>query len=113
VVTDRFQQFYEHWRDRSTATDFLSAFPYKLSLGVDSDGTSLLPFRPDGTSGGQILVTRSYDVMLRRLLRLRREDNGAAKGAVLTGQPGVGASLLPDPHTVQLTSASIQEKLPF
>jgi len=63
-----------------------------LDLGVNSDGNSLLSFHED-TFKGQILVTKSYENMFYRLLRLRKVDKGNAKGAVITGQPGVGASL--------------------
>jgi hypothetical protein len=41
VATDECQQFYEHWRDNSTGSDFLNAFTYKLSLGADSYGAPL------------------------------------------------------------------------
>jgi hypothetical protein len=37
--------------------------------------------------------------MFHRLLDLRKDDEGDAKGAVFTGQPGIGASLSPDLHT--------------
>src|SRR5258707_2590585 len=99
VVTDKYQlfykyqQFYDHWRDRSSGSNFLDQFPYKLSLGVDELGASLLPFGAGSTWDNRILVTRSYDDMYHRLLLLRQNDEGDAKGAVLTGQPGIGASL--------------------
>ena len=85
-----------------------------LSLGKDTKGKRLLPFRPDDTSGDRILVTKSYENMCRHLLYLHKDDKGTDKGAVLTGQPGVGASLRPDPHPVrQLTGTSVlQEKRP-
>jgi len=92
-VADEYQQFYEYWSGSSASSKFLNKFPYKLSLGVDSDGASLLPFQSDRTSGSQILVTRTYDKIFDRLMTLRKKDKGAAKGAVLTGQPGTGASL--------------------
>jgi hypothetical protein len=92
-VTGKYQQFYEHWRDSSTGSNFLNTFPYKLSLGVDPDDASLLPFREGATAGNQILVTKSYDYMFHLLLELRKNDEGDTKGAVLTGQPGTGASL--------------------
>ena len=92
-VATRYQQFYKHWRDSSASSRFRKEFLYKLSLGEDSDGASLLPFCRDKTSGNQILVTTSYNIMFHRLVRLRRKDKGTTKGAVLTGQPGVGASL--------------------
>lgn len=82
-------QFYEHWRRSGATSSFLSTFPYKLSLGVDSNNKCLLPFRRDG-SGDQILVTSSYNTMFHRLLRLCEDDTGTTKGAVITGQPGVG-----------------------
>ncbi len=92
-MTDNYQQFCDHWRDRSSGSNFLDQFPYKLSLGVDGLGASLLPFGAGSTSENRILVTKSYDTMYHRLLLLRQDDEGDAKGAVLTGQPGIGASL--------------------
>ncbi len=98
VNIDEYQQFYGLWRDGSAGPNFLSLFPYKLSLGVDGKGAS------------RILITKSYDDMYHRLMHLRQNDKGNAKGAVLTGQPAVRLS---DPYPVrQLTSASLQEKLP-
>ena len=81
------------WLHRS---QILYRVPYKLSLGVKQGGTDLLPFRSGSTSGGQILVTESYDTLLHRMLSFRRQGRGDTKGVVLTGQPGTGASLLPD-----------------
>ena len=86
-MTGKYQQFYEHWRKCPGASKFLNTFPYKLPLGAN------LPFRPGNTSGDQILVTKSYDNMFHRLLRLRKKDKGRTRGVVLTGQPGVGMSL--------------------
>ena len=113
VVTDGYQQFYEHWRNTCTGSNFPNKFPYKLSLGVDPGGIPL-PFRPYSISRNQIVVTRSYEEMFHRLLRLRSKDHGSTRGVVLTGQPGIGASLCPDSHHIlQLISASVlQEKLP-
>src|SRR5258707_15891664 len=93
AMTDNYQQFCDHWRDRSSGSNFLDQFPYKLSLGVDGLGASLLPFGAGSTSENRILVTKSYDAMYHRLLLLRQNDEGDAKGVVLTGQPGIGASL--------------------
>jgi len=45
VVTDKFQKFYEYWRESSTSSSFLKAAFYKLPLGV------VPPFHPDSTSG--------------------------------------------------------------
>jgi hypothetical protein len=91
-VTDGDQQFYEHWRESSSSSKFSNTFPYKLSLRMDSRGRSLMPFSPNTTSGDQILVTKSYDDMFHRLLLLRNGDVGADRGAVLTGQSGIGRS---------------------
>ena len=84
-----------------------------LELGVDPESKYLLPFHVGDTPGNRILVTKSYDDMLRRVLYLRQCDKGKDRGVVLAGQPGIGASLWPGPHPVgQLTSASVpQEKL--
>jgi len=59
VATDKWQQFYKHWRDSSTSSKLLNAFPYMLELGVDPEGKPLLSFRIGNTSGNQILVTKS------------------------------------------------------
>jgi len=85
-------QFYEHWRQPSAHCNFLSEFPYTLSLGVDSNNECFLPFRRDESSD-KILVTPSYNTLFHRLLRLCAADTGYTKGAVLTGQPGSGVCL--------------------
>ena len=99
-MSERYQQFYERWRESSASSEFPTTFPSKLSLGIDSgslamdsDSELLLSFRPNSTSGDQILVTNSYNDMFYCLLCLRENDKGPTKGVVLTGQPGVGASL--------------------
>ena len=113
-MTDGYQQFYEHWRrdENSTGSKFPNTFPYKLSLGKSTDGVPLLPFRPSA-SEDRILVTMSYETMFRRLLGLRKISNERTRGVVLTGQPGIGVALQPDPRSVrQLTGTSVlQEKL--
>lgn len=82
-----YQEFYDNWRKKSTGTEFHNTFPYKLTIGA-------LPFRAEKELGGNIVVTESYDRMYHRLLRLRvSDDEGMTKGAVLTGQPGIGAPL--------------------
>ena len=92
VAAHRCQQFYEYWYTDS-GDNFINAFPYRLSLGVNQDVISLLPFQPTSTSRNQIVVTKAYNDMLHRLLHLRMKDVGNARGEVLTGQPGVGAYL--------------------
>jgi len=64
-----------------------------LELGVRQGGEPLLPFRSRETSGDKILITRSFDDMFYRLLYIRLFDKGHRRGAVLTGQPGIGASV--------------------
>jgi len=86
------QRLYKLWRNKPDDSDFLNTFPYKLSVGVDSYGASLSAYC-SGPVGGQIIVTKSYDDMFHRLLRLRMDRMGRAQGAVITGQPGIGASL--------------------
>jgi len=89
-VTGGFLEFYGHWHgDTERSKEFLNNFPYVLSL---KRGKTLLPFYPESTSRNKILVTKAYDDMFHRLLRLRVEDKGTKKGAVIAGQPGVGAS---------------------
>ena len=101
------------WRDSSTSSHPPEPLPYVLELGVDQGGKPLLPFRAGDISGDRILITKSYENMFYRLLRIRRYDKGAGRGALLTGQPGIGESLLPGPHPVrQLTGTPVlQEKL--
>ena len=113
VATGEWQQFYNRWRDSSTSSKSLNAFPYVLELGVDPESKSLLPFHVGDTPGNRILVTKSYDDMFRRVLYLCQCDKGKDRGVVLAGQPGIGASLWPGPYPVgQLTNASVlQEKL--
>ena len=112
---DRYQQFYDKWRKNPERPEFGDQFPHPLDLGVDTAGISLLHFHEDDRSGNQILITKAYDDMFHRLLGLRRRDTGRNKGAIITGQPGVGVSPRSDPHPVrQLISTSIlQAKLPF
>jgi hypothetical protein len=105
-----------YWLSKSaepTESIFGSTFPYKLPLGADTDNISPLPFLPNSVCGNQILVTRAYDDMFHRLLRLRMNDKGDTKGAVLTGQPGIGMSPRFDPHSVrQLTGAPVLQGKP-
>ena len=93
-MTDGYQQFYEHWRgnEDSTGSKFSNTFPYKLSLGKRPNGVSLLPFHPHA-SEDRILVTNSYEWIFHRLLGLRKGDTDRNRGAVLIGQPGIGAAL--------------------
>ena len=97
-MTDGYQKFYEHWDKRSSSSRFRTPFPYELSLGARklppgaySKAPAFLPFRNDGMSGDKILVTKSYDRMFYRLLDIRKKRWG--RGAVITGQPGIGGSL--------------------
>ena len=90
-MTNGYQKFYEKWDDESSSSKFRKEFPYELSLGTDQYGRSLLPFRDGSISGDKIVVTKSYDDMFHRLLRLRNKPYG--RGAVITGQPGIGGSL--------------------
>ena len=92
-MSNGYQDFYDHWLDKTAGSRFSDTFPYNLSLGVDSRNEPLLPFRPRGTSGG-ILVTKTFGDMFDRILSLRMSDtNGSSSGVVLTGQPGSGTSI--------------------
>ena len=51
---------------------------------MDGKGTSLLHFHASSLLGNQILVTESYDNMYHCLMLLHQDDDGEAKGAVLT-----------------------------
>ena len=86
VITPVYQQFYERWR-QSDGSEFKKTFPYKLSLGQVS-----LPFRADITLGDQILITEAHNSLFYRILGIRMRSYGA-RGAVITGQPGIGSSL--------------------
>jgi hypothetical protein len=88
-VTNGFQKFYERWRNNSTNPELLNRRPYKLSLGVNPED---VPFYTRNASASQILVTEAYDDVYHRLLLRRKNDPGDERGAVLTGQPGIGAS---------------------
>ena len=108
------QEFCDWWYGEPNDLAPPSSYPYVLRLGLPTD-RSTLPFGPETISDNQILVTESYELMFLRLLHLRESDKGQTRGAVLTGQPGIGESPGSDPHPVrQLTGASaLQEKLPF
>lgn len=90
-MTNRYQPFYQHWRNNGSGGSYFSLSIIKLSLGgaVNSRGKSSLPSRweKESASGNRILATKSYDDFFRRL---RQRDCGLARGAVITGQPGVG-----------------------
>lgn len=109
MTADRYQQFYELWRE-SSGSEFDKTPPYELPLGVDKYGRPLLPFCFSDTLEGRILVTKSYEYIFQRILRRRR---GTAGGVVLNGQPGTGESLSPDPYHVQRLNGTfaLQEKL--
>jgi len=87
--------FCHHWYNSEPVLDFPNDHPYELSFGVP-DSNFVSP------SGNLILVTKEFDIMLHRLLDLRERDKwGDARGAVITGQPGTGASLQPDLHPMR------------
>jgi len=100
-VTGKYQQFYDEWRKEGASSKFLNEFPYPLELGVDTLGRSFLPFQDGFTSEGKMVVTEAYDYMFHRLLGLRKRDKGTHRGAILTGQPGIGVSLRSGPHPVR------------
>jgi len=79
--------FCRYWRKPHPVVDFpnKSKQPHELLLGTD------VRFSPP--VGNQILVTQAYERMFHRLLTIRGEDSGTTKGAVVTGQPGTGASV--------------------
>ena len=82
---EEYVTFYKLWRNPATRPTFDKEFPYELWIRA---GPTLSP------AGKPILITEAYDKMFRRLLRLRKEDlGGEVKGAVITGQPGIGAPL--------------------
>ena len=88
-MTDDYKNFYDHWRNRAYGSGLRKRFPYKLSLGVPG------PMGADNTSNSEIVVTSAYHEMYYRILGFRKRSASAVRngGIVLTGQPGVGASL--------------------
>lgn len=107
---ETYKPFYKYWKDKSHASEILHEFPYALSLGVE--GINAIPFLPaeNQASSPHILVTRAYDDMFHRLLRLRRYETGLT-GAVIVGQPGIGVP--PSCHTIPCNRSltSVQGKL--
>lgn len=83
-----FREFYKNWANKPTDFKFPSTFPYKLSLGSNSG--PLASFHSSWRR--RILVTQAYDDMFHRLLRLRMNDSVCNRGAVITGQSGIGGS---------------------
>ena len=98
---NRFQGFYDIWRNGTADSEFRDKFPYELSLGRGLAQESLPDFLPNPESGAKILVTESYEHMFLRILDFRMKDSGFKKGLVLTGQPGIGLSLQLDIIPVQ------------
>jgi len=84
------QQFYTKWR--SDPFRMSSNFPHTLGLGADSRG-SLLRFHPEGPVNSEIVVNQAYENTYNRILTLRGTKS-KRRAVVLTGQPGVGASLI-------------------
>ena len=105
-----YQQFYDYWRDNPYNFPDTST-TYALSL-MPPDFNLKLPINPTGTTGNKILVTRAYEDMYHRLLRLHGNDKGRTQGAVITGQPGIGALILIR-SAPPATSHRLQGKPPF
>jgi len=84
------QQFYTKWR--SDPFKMSCNFPHTLGLGADSRG-SLLRFYPEDPVNSEIVVTQAYENTYNRILTLRGTKS-KRRAVVLTGQPGVGASLI-------------------
>ena len=88
-VDGKLWKFYNYWRSRRYGSDLQEQFPYTLSLG----GSEVeLPVEPTETMDNKIVVRKSYHDMYYRILGLRKVD-GPNRGAVITGQPGTGASV--------------------
>ena len=67
----------------------------------------------DNTSNSKIVVTSAYHEMYYHILGFRKRSVSAVRngGIVLTGQPGVGASLSLNPYPVrQLTGVPLSRK---
>ena len=82
-------EFYQYWRSRPNDSNLRLEFPYLLP--DDKKLEVPLPFYSGEFEGGQILVTRGYDVMFHHLLTHRIFRGGKPTGALTTGQPGTGA----------------------
>jgi len=107
-VTGGCQKFYDYWRDSSNKSKFRHEFPYPLSLEIDREGKSSFPLPLPKTSRTQILVTEAYEKMFHHLLLIRVGEGGirtdedgirmdedvSCKGAIITGQSGIGTSLI-------------------
>lgn len=92
--------FYNHWR--GTPFTEKESYPYSLSLGD-------FAFYPE--LGSDILVTEAYDTMFHRLLDIRIAHTGC-RGAVITGQPGIGASPPGSYLALQLDNRSVLQENP-
>ena len=90
-MTSWHHRFNQNWRNRSKSSKFLDKFPYLLPLGVNQDNNSYRPYLLPIETRKEILVTESYEKMFHRLMLLRTQDFGGQRGAVITGQPGIGA----------------------
>ena len=87
------QLFYEKWR--SEPFEQPQKFPYIMGFGTNSDGQSLLQFRSEETANGEIVITKAYEDMYNRILNIREGNpESDTRGVVLTGQPGIGASIV-------------------
>jgi len=102
--TEEYVAFYDLWYDPTTRPKFRKDFPYPLSVGK---GPTISP------AGKPILITEAYDKMFHRLLDLRKKnlEGRKVKGAVITGQPGIGAPLTRSPVR-QFIGFILQEKPP-
>ena len=85
-ASSRHQEFYDYWYNSSHTLDPKTP-PYKQSLGGPK---ARLPVHPLGVSGNELVITESYNKMYYRLLYLRKTGTPGS-GAVITGQPGIGA----------------------
>jgi len=86
------QEFYTNWRSESFEQS--NDFPYVLRLGMNGRGEDLLRFHPGDTAESDIVTTKAYENMYNRILNLREGTSESnTMGVLLTGQPGVGASL--------------------
>ena len=87
------QLFYEKWRSEPFKQP--QKFPYIIGLGTNSNGRSLLQFLPQDTANSEIVITRAYEDMYNRILSIREgKPESDTRGVVLTGQPGIGASIV-------------------
>jgi len=85
--------FYKKWRSEPFKQS--DKFPYIMGLGTNTMPKSLLLFDSEETANSEIVITEAYEKTYNHILNLRgRGSEANTGGVVLTGQPGIGMSLM-------------------